>query len=149
MRSRLSISVLLVVITLFSVMPIHSVYADDLTLPNTTEELLTLNTSVMRKLCHTNNDVYSFGLGEYHCPQDIEPGSYIIYIFGSVDTIWKYTELRFTEPNGNTSTVPVDKNAMTTLKVFLNDGDSFSLLHGEMNYFGVQCFIAAWSKIGK
>ena len=50
------------------------------TLPNDTQGLLDLQTSVLEKLCNTDKKVYPFGLGEYHCPEDIVPGSYIIYI---------------------------------------------------------------------
>ncbi len=149
MRSKSLVSILVVMCILVSMVPIQTAFADAIVLPDKTDELLSLNTEVMRKLCNTANDVYSFGLGEYYCPDDLAPGSYIIYIFGAVKTNWVRTRLSFTDTNNETSTVFVDKNSMTSLKVTVKEGNSFSLLHSEDGSFGVQCFISRWNRIGE
>ena len=142
-KKLIALSILVVCVLLF-----QSASAGNIKLPDGAQELIALQTAVLQKLCNTDKNIYPLGLGEYNCPEDIAPGSYIIYIFSNHTSMWDSTGLIFTDSNGEKATVEIGKLSMSTIKITVKEGSKFSLYEAD-GHFGVVCYIAPWTKIGE
>lgn len=142
--------IVILVLMFFFVSQSHNTLSLAATLPNNVDELLSLDNEILQKLCNTGKNVYQFGLGTYHCPDDLAPGSYIIYIFSNHEAAFYNTTLRFKDAAGVESKVLVGNLSMATIKITVKEGSDFSLLQDDdYGYFGVVCYIAPWTKIGE